>query len=487
MNKKILSGLVLIFSLFLFSSFAMAADLYVDDDGKADGTSCNSLTNAYSTIGSAVSAAISNDIIHVCPGTYTEQVIINKALTLKGPNFGIDPNTGTRVSEATIKTDDLFDHQAVLIEASDVTVDGFTLYGPSGGPDPHPKDIGAIGLTSSGARTNVHIQYNSIFRTAGGTDWKCDGIRLDPPSNADASIYVEHNLINVGDTIQSAGNNDITLADIGYKNSPAGAAWIIGSPDRVVIKNNYLYGHSKMYIEGIGVLIDNNKFLGIWGPIEVRGSKDVVISNNEMMDQTDVAMYVWSPKTGNSGAGLCSDIIITDNFIEGMKLDPQVFTDEGTGIILGGVTNVLVTKNTIKNGAGSGVVIGGENYDHFDPNWGLAVGPYQPVNNVINYNNIFGNTLFGVRVDATVTSGTPIDAIKNWWGSDTGPGSVGPGSGDKVTKNVNFDPWLCMPYPPAIVSVNGKCPRQAIPSLSPIMMISLLLVLLFIGAKRIKV
>jgi len=402
------------------------------------------------TIQDAVNAAAPGGTIEVGEGTYDEQVVINKPLTLKGPNAGINPNIGTRVAEAIIQTDDLTNHQAVLIEASNVDVNGFTLYGPNGGI----KDIGAIGLTSSGPRANVRIEYNRIFRTTGGTDWNGDGIRLDPPSNEDASIYIEHNLINVGDTVQSAGNNDITLADHGYWLSHKDT-WVVGSPDRVVIRDNYFYGHSKIYVEGIGVLIDTNKFLGIWGPIEVRGSKDVVISNNNIVDQTDVAIYVWSPKDTASGAGISSDVTITKNVIKGMKLDPQSFTDEGTGIILGGVTNVIVNKNTISGNAGSGIVISGVGYDHFYPEdigWGGGLDVRSdPVNNVIYDNSIFDNELFGVRVDASVTSGIPIDARFNWWGSDTGPTHVSNpgGTGDGVSDNVDFSFWLMQPFNPS--------------------------------------
>ena len=38
---------------------------------------------------------------------------------------------------------------------------------------------------------------------------------------------------------------------------------------------------------------------------------------------------------------------------------------------------------------------------------------------------------------------TDVDAEKNWWGDCSGPdGGVGPGSGDAVSVNVLFDPWL---------------------------------------------
>jgi len=57
----------------------------------------------------------------------------------------------------------------------------------------------------------------------------------------------------------------------------------------------------------------------------------------------------------------------------------------------------------------------------------------------INFNNIYGNGVGGMGVsdcDATV------DATLNWWGDASGPSGVGLGTGDAVSDNVDFDPWL---------------------------------------------
>ena len=35
-----------------------------------------------------------------------------------------------------------------------------------------------------------------------------------------------------------------------------------------------------------------------------------------------------------------------------------------------------------------------------------------------------------------------VDATDNWWGAEDGPGGSGPGSGDKVSTNVLYDPWI---------------------------------------------
>gem|GEM_PF-1031983 len=56
-----------------------------------------------------------------------------------------------------------------------------------------------------------------------------------------------------------------------------------------------------------------------------------------------------------------------------------------------------------------------------------------------NKRQLTGNTGYGVRnVDSSVT----VNAEYNWWGDSTGPGGVGPGTGDEVSEYVDYEPWL---------------------------------------------
>ena len=68
----------------------------------------------------------------------------------------------------------------------------------------------------------------------------------------------------------------------------------------------------------------------------------------------------------------------------------------------------------------------------------------------INWNNIAGNTVWGVENRDTYE----LDAENNWWGHASGPsgedGRVNRsgkviGKGDAVSANVDWDPWLPQP------------------------------------------
>src|SRR2546428_10281162 len=87
----VIAVLALLVSLVpLGNSPASATILVVDDDGMASATDCNASDPAFLTISAAVAAAISGDTIKVCPGTYVENVILNKSLTLLGAQAGGD-------------------------------------------------------------------------------------------------------------------------------------------------------------------------------------------------------------------------------------------------------------------------------------------------------------------------------------------------------------------------------------------------------------
>jgi len=61
----------------------------------------------------------------------------------------------------------------------------------------------------------------------------------------------------------------------------------------------------------------------------------------------------------------------------------------------------------------------------------------------IYYNNFSGNNQYALSVEDGLT-GSPLNAENNWWGNATGPTHAGNpgGTGDAVSDNVDFDPWL---------------------------------------------
>ncbi len=69
--------------------------------------------------------------ITVGPGTYAEDITVDKSLDIRGPNYGISPNTGVRGAEAVVvpATAAIATGEIFHVEASDVSIDGFTIDG----------------------------------------------------------------------------------------------------------------------------------------------------------------------------------------------------------------------------------------------------------------------------------------------------------------------------------------------------------------------
>lgn len=106
-----------------------------------------------------------------------------------------------------------------------------------------------------------------------------------------------------------------------------------------------------------------------------------------------------------------SDNTISDNEI----------TDNGDGINLDSSNSNQILENDILNNSApdSGI--------HLDSD---------SSGNAIHFNNIVGNSPYGVHNEAEEM----VDAKNNWWGDASGPSGVGHGTGDAVSDNVEYSP-----------------------------------------------
>jgi parallel beta-helix repeat protein len=101
--------LILFVSFMLVSPVFAATTWHVDDSGGAD----------FTTISAAVASSTAGDTIIVKDGTYNENVVVNKTLTVKSEN-----GFATTFVQAASASADVF-----LVTAAGVTIDGFTVSG----------------------------------------------------------------------------------------------------------------------------------------------------------------------------------------------------------------------------------------------------------------------------------------------------------------------------------------------------------------------
>jgi hypothetical protein len=109
----------------------------------------------YATIQAAINAADPNEVIEICAGSFTENIDINKALTINGPNDGI-AGTGVRGPEAI-----LLNCTIDINNAGNTTLDGLKILRTDNGA----SAIDQLALDAGGTNT---VQ-NCIFERNGST------------------------------------------------------------------------------------------------------------------------------------------------------------------------------------------------------------------------------------------------------------------------------------------------------------------------------
>lgn len=180
----------------------------------------------YMTIQDAVDAAFDGHLIVVAPGKYSENVLINKSLVLKGPNedkIGFD---SSRINEAAIEG-------TIYIEASNVTLKGLKIDGTNSPQNTILEMYGIlVGYTNS--QSNILIENNIIKSWAKGISLAASNHMFPWNEN----IIIQGNLIEDNGTAVGSTENVNSL----------------------IFMNNYLDGNSNGIRIGTG--INNAKIIG---------------------------------------------------------------------------------------------------------------------------------------------------------------------------------------------------------------------------------
>jgi len=401
----------------------------------------------YATITAAIAAASSGDTIIVHAGTYPESVSVSK------DNIRILSNTLHGALVGPLGAGNCF-----TVTANYVTIDGFELAGTTSGS----------GISFSGSHntfSNNKIHSIDCGGTGGGI--VCWDTGSMGPSN--------YNTIS---------NNEIY--DVTADGILTGCCRADAVMDGNVITGNKIHNFATK--DG-------------WNPaIEEVNGKNYVISNNEITGSTTqyygILHTSWNgiPQSGNtiseniihsfsSGGAICimadtgegsgcggvihgftapAEVVLKDSVIEGNNL-----YENRHGIILdayGGdttkatISGIEILGNNIHDNLNKGIyfytrcaldsiknsIIQGNDLVGNQVGtkvWAMTSGGTL-TGNTFNYNNIHGNTLYGIEESA---AGTLIDAENNWWGSGgTGAdeGKPGVGGNNDVSGNVDYTPWL---------------------------------------------
>ncbi len=165
-------------------------------------------------------------------------------------------------------------------------------------------------------------------------------------------------------------------------------------------------------------ILENNKYnFNVWGYYHSHYQQDIDTSNTingkpiyYIVGQSNL-VFNETMSIGYLALISCYNI----------KVENLTFTDNGQGILLADTSSSTITNCHVHNNS-----------------YGIYL--WYSSNNDIHYNNIYDNTYYGIYSDYCT-----VNATYNWWGDASGPSGAGSGSGDAVSYNVIYDPWLTEP------------------------------------------
>ncbi|MBP9795636.1 MAG: right-handed parallel beta-helix repeat-containing protein, partial [Chitinophagales bacterium] len=314
--------------------------------------------------------------IEVDAGTYNENIILTKAVTLLGANAGIDC-AGVRGAES-ILSGITANGKAIDIQSDGVTINGFTISNP----------LGSFGIYAKG-RNNTDIQYNIITDIGNNTlgSGPTYGISIEMGTTANtANVNITNNCVN---NIRGGENNTLTGTPAKLNN---GSGVAIGA------------GFSTSTFDITGLVISNNTITDITSCISDfidggKGAYGILINVGASLAGTGKAV---SPQIQNN--------VITD--LEGLWAHGVGLEGETPGAT---VQNNYIDDLTDHKGDidALGVMV--------EENAGSAT--------VLINNNSFTNMSFGIK-NVTVPT---VNGTCNWFGSATAGGVAAAVSGPVTT------------------------------------------------------
>lgn len=402
----------------------------------------------FGTIQAAIDAATPGKTINVLGGTYTEQIIVNKSMTLQGA--GAASTTIQAPGTLALETDG--DGKSIVEFTGSITasMSGFTVRGPLG---VITSAIHVHGGANTAIQNNI-IQGTDVLTTTLAGHGITIGTSLDNDvdSAASGTNIISNNTVNgfhrAGIVATGAGNtanvsnNTVTGAGSVALTFQIGITLQDGATGSII--NNTVLNNT-------GTPTDNGNGIFVWDAAD-----GISVQNNTVTDNRNgvVVQATAATVSGNTITGSNDSI--------GIWLLGRGAT--GTGCVggdgstpgLGCATTATVSNNTLTgNGTGTGVAVSwpigvtpsfaaapasATLSNNTVSGWvyGLSVTPSGSANTVtISGSSIAGNSTKAVNnTDGAIT----VTATSNWWGVTTSA-EITP----KITGSVSFDPWYINP------------------------------------------
>jgi len=368
---------------------------------------CSGPGTHFTTIQAAVTAAPAGGTVEVCPGTYAEQVMITKSLTLKGivsgPNDAavVVPPAGGLVSNGS----DIFGNPVaaqIFVSATTVAVSHLTV-------DATGNDVAGCGAptlegiyfqNTSGTITDnvVRNQFQTDFADYGGCQ---NGLAINVESStASSTVTVSSN------SVHAYQKNGITAT---------GAATGAVSPGpNVTISGNYVVGLGATAMNWPGGAGENG--------IQIGFGASGTVSKNTVNDNIWGGENTAQPITpGNGASGILvyasTGITVSDNSVGSAQFGITTNTDP----YYGPGDNTTITSNKVS---------GTQLFDAID---------VCSNSNTVKLNTIYGSAQSGVHVDDSCGSGNNNAVTNNSINEACAGVLLGAGTGTTFSPNTYFN------------------------------------------------
>ena len=380
--------------------------------------------------------AQNGDTVRVLTGNFTEYIQVDRSINLVGNGSSQydDSNTFLITGNAS---------DALLITADWVNVTGFHMTNGLSGDNAieiqgDHVTVTDCGIASSGGhaillQSATHATITDVkIENAGGY-----GIRLAGPFSREGKGKI-------------GGSTDNAIENFFIEDCMEGGILIDANSHRNTIRSGWIM------VDGIGVEVrgdhctieDLNSINNGDIAVYCNGSFAPTIEGCEIVESFDTGVYLngadnWTIRncsiSGNAEGG-----VIAMNSHNGRLMDSEVGWNSESGLYLASSDRALVENSHLTGNTGSGISVDSSDQcqildSEIKENGDDGVHVSLSSETVINHCMIQDNVDYGVY---NPTIALPVNARWNSWGDVSGPGGEGPGTGDEVSENVYYAPWL---------------------------------------------